>query len=277
MQESRLYSFLDPKQNFTIHFLEGQKLLHDLIITHNLNPSALGYYRDTVLTSQLMLHFLKNGENLGFYIDSEEPYFRFKIEMAHNGLMRTLLLPEKLEEMPATITGKLRITKQFPNKTPYTSIMDLKKEPASSLVNTVLKDSYQTNGQTILSDLTDQSLMITKLPKVNSKIVDEAVEDKSLSEYLKAKEKFISTLWEKNLTEIEQIVNYFEDDSFAYLGSKEVKFKCSCSKDRMIANIINLHNLNLDEIFEKDDHINVRCDYCNTNYKIMRSETEKLM
>jgi molecular chaperone Hsp33 len=31
---SRLYSFLDHKNGFNINFLEGQKLIHDLVLLH---------------------------------------------------------------------------------------------------------------------------------------------------------------------------------------------------------------------------------------------------
>ena len=50
-----------------------------------------------------MVNFLKPGESLGFYIDSEEPYFRFKIELSNTGTFRTLLLPEEFENFPDKI------------------------------------------------------------------------------------------------------------------------------------------------------------------------------
>ena len=70
---SRLYSFLDHKNGFNIHFLEGQKLIHDLILLHPMNSSGFSYFRDTFLGLLPIIFFLKPQESLGLYIDSEEP------------------------------------------------------------------------------------------------------------------------------------------------------------------------------------------------------------
>src|SRR5437762_2587208 len=117
---SRLYSFLDHKNGFNIHFLEGQKLIEDLVLTHPLQGSGFAYFRDSILGILPIIFFLKPGESLGIYIDSEDPYFRLKIETGSTGHTRTLLLPEEFNLFPMKITGKVRVTKIFPNqKAPY--------------------------------------------------------------------------------------------------------------------------------------------------------------
>jgi molecular chaperone Hsp33 len=271
MQESRMYSFLDSKNGFTLHFLEGQKLIYDLVLTHSLNKDALSYYRDTVLTSQQMLNFLKTGETLGFYIDSEEPYFRFKIEMNANGHMRTLLLPESFEQFPKELNGVFRITKIFPNARPYNSVTKMNHIPTKELVNQALSESYQTNSTVLLSDDGDQSLMLTKMPPIDIKkqVIEE---DLTLSEYKLKIKQFINELFKSCPDDIESIVNTFEKNDFAYLGSKEVQFNCSCSQERMEKNLLSLHHNDLDEVFQEDKSIEVRCDYCNTVYVVEREK-----
>lgn len=271
LNESRLYSFIDNQNGFTFSFLEGQKLMADLITIHNLGPVALDYYRKSVLTSMQMLNFLKPGENLGFYIDSEHPYFRFKIEISNSGTMRTLLLPEEFSEFPEKITGVCRVSKLFSNnKMPYTSITKVHQEKHEELTNKILRESYQTNSEVLTSEFVDQTLMVTKLPPVEIK--KEVLEDIGLKEYILRQTKFLRSVFKQEFNDVKSIVEYFEDRGFLYLGSKEIKFFCPCTKERMLQNISTLHRQDIEEIFHEKDTIDVRCDYCNTNYHIKKSD-----
>lgn len=273
MQESRLYSFINQESNMALHFLEGQKVIHDLVLTHNLGPSALEYHRNTVLSSLQMLYFMKAGENLGIYIDSEEPYFRFKLELANSGQMRTLLLPEEFKEFPQQISGKVRLTKQFPKSAPYTSIIDVDHLSSSDLINTILERSYQTHAKITISPSTDQSVMITKLPGINSKIISD--DDEDIEKFFNKKVDVISDAFNEILGDIERIVQFFENDGFVYLASKEIKFHCGCSRDRMIYNLSRLHLNDKSDLFEKEQIIEVRCDYCNTVYEISKNDLHR--
>jgi molecular chaperone Hsp33 len=270
MKESRLYSFIDNKSGFTIHFLEGSKLLKDIESIHKIGKVAKPYYAKTILTAQQMITFLKPGESLGIYTDSEQPYFRFKIETNFSGIMRTLLLPEEFEEFPSKLTGVSRITKIFPNSKPYTSVLEMNQDSPDEIINNILKDSYQTNSRILTSDNLDQSIMITKLPKADIKKVIEDTDDISRDDFIAKFTPFINDLFSRGLREIEEIVDCIEEKGFTYIHSKEVKFQCPCSEERMATNLRTLANNDLDHLFEKEKEIEVRCDYCNTNYKFDR-------
>lgn len=275
MKESRLYSFIDNKAGFTLHFLEGTKLIKDLEVIHNIGPHALEYYRKTVLTAQQMITFLKPGENIGVYIDSDEPYFRFKIEMNFNGSMRTLLLPEEFNEFPNTLNGMARISKIFTNTEPYTSIVKMHNDQATDVINIILKESYQTNSKVMISETLDQSIMFTKLPRVDIKRVIEDLDDIPMDEFVLEKNKIVQELFKKHTDDIEIIVNSLEDVGFSYLSSKEIKFNCPCSKERMLTNVMMLNENDRDHVFEEKAEIEIRCDYCNTTYSITKEDTLK--
>ena len=168
LSTSRLYSFLDHENGFNIHFLEGQKLIHDLALLHPIQRSGFAYFRDTFLGLLPIVFFLKPQESLGIYIDSDEPYFRLKIETNSAGHTRTLLLPEQFNQFPMKISGNVRVTKIFQNNShPYTSMIELNKVETKEVINRILSQSYQTNSEVIVGDISDQSIMITKLPSVN--------------------------------------------------------------------------------------------------------------
>ena len=151
MSESRLYSFINNQHGFTINLIDGHKLIQEISKIHNIGPFALPFYEKTLLSSQQMINFLKPGESLGFYIDSEEPYFRFKIEMSHGGSLRTLLLPEEFSEFPTHFTGKCRINKIYGNKLNF-FIDDVEKIIFDSSKQTTIETYLQEDKLQTLKD-----------------------------------------------------------------------------------------------------------------------------
>jgi molecular chaperone Hsp33 len=270
MKNSRLYSFMDNENGFNLYFLEGQKLIHDIVLTHNIGPIAFPFYRNTVLSSQMMSVFLKAGEGFGVYIDSESPYFRFKIEMHHNGKMRTLLLPEEFDAFPDQLTGKSRFTKIYPGKPPYTSIIEMKEYQSDQIINAILKDSYQVQAKTHISEFGDQCIMISKLPSLGGHKSNKN-SNLTLEEYYQQKKSLITDLLKQFPDDIEKIVHHFESDQFAYLHSKEIEFSCPCSKEQMISGLYSLGKVELENIF-KEGEVELRCDYCNSIYNISKKD-----
>ena len=274
LANSRLYSFLDHKNGFNVHFFEGQKLIHDLILKHPLQGSGFPYFRDMVLGLMPIIHFLKPLESLGIYIDSEDPYFRLKIETNNAGHTRMLLLPEDFSQFPHTLTGKVRVSKIVQGKTPYTSYLELEDLTTKDVINKILNESYQVPSKVSVSEISDQSIMVTKLPALNvNKITDDQV---SLNEYLAKKALKFHDIFEEAPNDIEKIVQQFEKLDLAYLGSKQVDFFCPCSKERIVENLKNMYNNNIDELMAGDPHLDVKCDYCNAKYVVLESDLKGL-
>lgn len=266
---SRLYSFLDHKTGVNLHFLEGQKIIHDLVLLHPMKPQAFAYFRDTFLGLMPIIFFLKPGESLGIYIDSEDPYFRLKIETNSAGHTRTLLLPEDFDLFPDKITGKIRITKISNHAQPYTSMLDLKNIDTKEVVNQILSESYQTNSEVIVGTQSDQSILVTKLPPLNAnKVVDETI---SRKEYIQKHHGFIQEVFEMASDDIEKIVKKFEDHGLSYLGSRQVSLFCPCSHERMVLNMRGLYR-DLNELFSDQDSVEIKCDYCRKVYQISKAD-----
>ncbi|HXH73772.1 MAG TPA: Hsp33 family molecular chaperone HslO [Bacteriovoracaceae bacterium] len=268
---SRLYSFLDHHNGFSVHFFEGQKLIHDLALMHPLQGSGFAYFRDTLLGIIPIIFFLKPGESLGVYVDSNEPYFRLKIETNSAGHTRTLLLPLEFNLFPMKITGQVRVTKIFPgNKSPYTSVLELHNVETKDVINQILNESYQTNSEVIIAEVSDQAVMVTKLPQLNTnKVTDDSV---SRKEFIRKNKQFFHDVFEAASDDIETIVKMFEDHNLSYLGSRQVAFFCPCSKDRMVLNLRGLYAGDIDHLFEGKDTVEVVCDYCMKKYDISKGD-----
>jgi len=267
---SRLYSFLDHKSGVNLHFLEGQKLIYDLALLHPKQGTGFAYFRDTLLGIMPIIFFLKPTESLGIYMDSEDPYFRLKIETNSAGHTRTLLLPEEFNLFPSKISGKIRITKTAQHSIPYTSMLDLKDQDNKEVINQILRESYQTNSEVIVADQSDQSILVTKLPPLN--VNSNYDETDSRKQYIAKNESFFQEVFGMALDDIEKIVKKFEDNGLSYLGSRQVNFFCPCSQERMVLNLRNLYAKDIDELFSEQSTLEVKCDYCRKIYNISKTD-----
>lgn len=272
LPESKLYSFIDKEEGFSIQFLEGQKLISDLAVIHTIQQSGFSYFRKAVLAIEPMISLLKGNESLGVYIDSETPYFRLKVEAGASGHLRTLLLPEDFNEIPDKITGVCRTVKvNMTTKRPYSSIIELDNTTFDNAINQILKKSYQMKSEIIVSDLVDQSIMITKLPSENIDKED-VTPTKSLSEYKMKINLFIQDIFNANLLDSEVIKSKFQEAGLKYIGTRNVEFKCPCSKERMILGIKGL-TTPYEDLFNNDEStIETKCDYCKKYYQISKDD-----
>jgi molecular chaperone Hsp33 len=280
LPESHLYSFLDNNHQFLIHFFEGQKLISDLATIHQLSGAGFAYFRDSILTVQPLISFLKPGEGFGLFVDNIDPQFSFKIETNSFGLVRCLILPETFNEFPAILNGKCRLSKLFPRKNlPYTSIIPMENITFLELVNNILRDSYQIQSEVHISQDSDQSILVTMLPNFNVNKVNEIERD--LKNYFPLIQKTVETIFKNHLVDREVIIEEFKKINCDFLGSKKVIFKCSCSRERILDNLRSLNSMDKKSIFSSQSEVNkfnqttsveIKCDYCKTCYLILQGE-----
>ena len=270
LQESQIFNFLDQDNNFTLHFFDGQKVIHDLAIIHNLTGVGFSFFRDAVLAIEPLTHFLKASEGFGLFIDSDEPHFRFKLETNSYGRFRTLLLPDTFNKFPSKIFGICRLTKILPDRAkPYNSIVEIDGLNLEEITNKVLKDSYQIDSQVIISNHVDQSVLITRLPTFNK---GNAL---STTNYINKFKKIFSSALEIQLTNPNQISSALKELNLEYIGNKPIKFHCPCSKENFIHHLLSLQNFNVENLFEdKSIDIQISCEYCKKNYSISFNEVQ---
>jgi molecular chaperone Hsp33 len=260
---------------YAVHLLEGQNIIKELALIHDLKGKGFLFYRDCVLSSLPLISLLKHGETFGFYIDSPSPYFAFKVEMSEHGHLRTLMLPDDFSDFPKEIDGTARVTKLIDGKSPYNSIIKLVSATPEMASNQIIKESYQMNGELILSPDSDQSILIMKLPRKSWDKDEILPEGKPFKEFKEDVIKNMDTIFNKGENDEQAIIKKMESLDFYHLKSKDVQFKCSCSRERMIMGVSSLLSAHtLDEIFEGKKDIETKCDYCKTFYQILRTDIE---
>ncbi len=271
---SRLYTFIDEPREFALFFLEGQRFVHDLALIHPVSGPGFAYFRDTVLSVQPMVAFLKHGEQFGFYVDSKEPFFRLKIETAHHGQTRCMLIPDDFRQFPEAMHGLVRVQKLFPNnKAPYESIVEAKGLALKEIINHVLRESFQTNSAVIVSDKADQSVLLHQLPLLPNAPDEYDFSMKRVRERRDGLLEKVEPIFARALQEPEDIGPAFADIGFRYLAVREVAFQCSCSRERMIQNLRPIYQREGEKLFEPDsDTLEVVCEYCKKRYPISRTD-----
>ena len=271
---SRLYTFIDEPREFALFFLEGQRFVHDLALIHPVTGPGFAYFRDMVLSVQPMVAFLKHGEQFGFYIDSQDPFFRLKIETAHHGATRCMLIPEAFREFPASMEGLVRVQKLFPgNKAPYESIVEAKGLALREIVNHVLRESFQTNSAVMVSQQADQSVLLHQLPLLPNAPDEYDYSIKRVRERRDGLIEKVEPIFARALQAPEDIGPAFAEIGFRYLAVREVSFQCSCSRERMIQNLRPIYQREGESLFEpQNDELEVTCEYCKSRYAISRGD-----
>ncbi len=272
LQESRLYTLVDARADFALYFLEGQKLIRDLALLHRIHGAGFAYFRDAVLSVQLMLAFLKRGEQFGFYIDSEEPHFRLKIETSHHGETRCALVPEFFREFPEAMRGVARLLKLFPNnRAPYQSVLPIEGESLGGIVNRVLAISYQVPSVVVLSPWSDQSVMLHRLPRLRGEAAEDPSEEvRDLAARLAVD---LDRIFGMAIDRPEDLAGAFSGIGFRILAARDVRFRCSCSRERMVRNLrlVCDGGVREDELFDPDrNELEIICEYCKSVYRIAR-------
>lgn len=273
LPESRLYTFVDGASEFALYFLEGQKLIRDLALLHGIGGAGFAYFRDAVLSVQPMIALIKRGEQIGFYLDSDEPQFRLKIEAAHQGDMRCVLFPEDFREFPERMWGVARILKIFPDgRGPYTSVLRVDGLALGTIVNRVLSDSYQVHSVVLVSQRADQSAMLHRLPAVERGVGPEFARQ-ALGDREARLHGEIDLIFARGLNRDDDIEAAFGRIGFRRLADRAVRFRCACSRERIVAALLNLSEENRGDLFDDDaEDLEIKCEYCKTLYRVTRGD-----
>lgn len=265
LNTSRLYSFLDDRDNYVVTFLEGQRVILDLALAHGYHGHDLVFFRDAVLSTMHIIQFFKNNESLGFYVDSENPSFHFKLETNSNGYVRALKMPEGEAPVPKELDGVVRLIKMTPHqREPYQSIIRVHKSSVEGMVNQILEQSYQIHAQVMLSDESDQSVMVSRLPE------REAGETLiTHKEFLLKHRKDLLDVFARQLNEGAPIIKAFEEKGFRYLAATDITLHCPCSRENIIVSLGTLLSNEMDDMRARGEaSLEIKCQYCRKAYQI---------
>lgn len=270
---SRLATFIDAERAHALYFLEGQRLLMDLALLHALPPAGFSFFREVVLSVQPLIGLIKGGEQIGFYLDSEQPEFRLKLEANHAGDMRSTLVPEDFADFPESLTGLARVETRHPGgRPPYMSVVELTGLPWSAVIHRVLHESWQAPCAVRVAEASDQSVLLHRLPPLRGEETPAdpmAAVQRRLDELSAGLEEIFAPA----STDPALLRSAMAGLGFREIAARPVRFACSCSRQRLVHSLRALDDI--PSLFDPgQESLEVTCDYCRTAYVVLRSELE---
>src|SRR5690606_11872403 len=113
------------------------------------------------------------------------------------------------------------------------------------------------------------SVLVSKLPEHD---FSQNEADFSPKEYLFKFRNFIEKVFQEYPSDEKRIIELFEKEGLQYLGRKKIQFHCGCSHEKTVENFSRLPDEDIDSLFEDDESLEVKCDYCQNTYRIFRKE-----
>ena len=276
LPHSRLYTFIDGPREYALYFLEGQRLIRDLALIHGVTGAGFAYFRDVVLSVQPTIALLKQGEQLGFYIDSEtRPFFRLKIETGHHGVTRCTLRPENFLQFPETMRGLVRVQKLFPrNQPPYQSVLEIDGLPLprdrqpgpEDLVPGQLRDDDLPHERPELAFCTS----LPPLPQQeNYDYSPEAVRSRREGERAA-----IESIFEEALHGPRADRAGVRQDRLPAAGEPSRAVPLAPARgERMVQNVRKVYLTEGESLFDPgESRLQITCEYCKSDYIILRDD-----
>jgi len=87
----------------------------------------------------------------------------------------------------------------------------------------------------------------------------------------------VTWLYEEGFTPHQIIDLFMGDPDIKYLQVKECGYRCTCSFERMSANLMTLGKAELMELSLTPEGINLECHFCNKNYQFKKEDLKKLV
>ena len=149
------------------------------------------------------------------------------------------------------------------------SIKDLliQNQSLDKISDHILQNSYQIVGSVIVSETSDQSILVLKLPNPESS--EEVDEMDGAMELPPNQINLYHQMLSKGETDSEKIQLLLKENGFDFLAGRDVFFRCNCSHKRMIQNLHLYQQNDPQPLFdESQTSLSVTCEYCKKEYQI---------
>ena len=122
-------------------------------------------------------------------------------------------------------------------------------------------------GSVIVSETSDQSILVLKLPNPESS--EEVDEMEGSMELPPHQVNLYHQMLSKGETDSEKIQLLLKENGFDFLAGRDVFFRCNCSHKRMIQNLHLYQQNDPQPLFdESQTSLSVTCEYCKKEYQI---------
>ncbi len=255
---------------------------------HDMWPSVTAGVGRTMAVAAMMSAMFKNDEELLIRLDGQGQAGVINVEANANGdIIGYAEKPHvdikynngKINVSYAVGTnGLLTVTKDFKLKETYTSTSPIQTGEIGEDFAYYFTVSEQTPSAVSVGVLVHEEkyvisaggLIIQIMPNCPEEVISKVEENLS-------KLKPISELIGEGTTP-EEIIQIVTEGDCEILETRDIRFKCKCSKDKFARGIISLGKDEVYKIFDEEqtDEIETECHYCTEKYIFTKDEIEDL-
>jgi molecular chaperone Hsp33 len=239
-------------------------------LRHTLRPEAARVAAEGVVSAMLMSAHIKGGERVTLQVEGEKPLFALHVDVASTGSLRARLTPASLYPLgsatPPVLTGMVMVTKHDQDRVLYKGVAPIEEQTFESAMQGYLVKSQQTEGTVRLHARIDASgavayaagILVEKMPGFES------------SEFQDA----IAELARRPVAELvdESLEGTLGGLDLHLLESREVLFRCTCSKERARDILASLGADDLGKLLEERGKADLSCHFCREVYTFGKEE-----
>ena len=263
-------------------------LVNQAVAHHDLWPVATAALGRTMTVTAMMASRMKeeNGK-IEVSIDGQGPLGKILVQAKPNGCVKGYVdNPHVNYELypggglnvgkAVGTDGSLKVTKDIGLKQPFVGDVALKTGEIGDDFAYYFMQSEQTPSIVSLGVLIDTDNSVKAAGGLVIQLMPgHTEEDIVYLENALSKMRPISSLLDEGKTCKEILDELFTD--YKFMDDHDVRFVCDCSKQRFRAALTTIKLEDLIDLYEKDKHIEVKCEYCNKKYEFDEDELNTII
>jgi molecular chaperone Hsp33 len=263
-------------------------LVHETSQLHGTSRTASAALGRALTGGLLMGALMKRRQRIALKFEGNGPLKKIIVEADNEGTVRGFVavpeadVPSKDGKLDVSgllgNEGTLTVAKDLGLKEPYRGIVKLHTGEIAEDIAYYFLESEQIPsavGLGVFVELDGKvsaagGFLIQTIPPVEEGLVDRII--KNIQEI-----PFVTQMIREGKTPEEMLARIFSDIPYHVLGNQELSFRCTCSKERVERALIALGGDALQKFIAEEEETDVTCEYCRTNYRLVRKELEDLL
>lgn len=255
---------------------------------HDLGPTAAAALGRAITGAILLAGLLKEKQSVHLVFEGNGPLGKVIAEAGCSGWARGYVVSPRADvtlkngriDVAGGIGGAgfLRVTKDIGLKDKYTGLVQLYTSEIGEDIAYYLTESEQTPSTVSLGVhlLPDGSVaaaggfLVQTLPPADETNIHKL-------ESIITSQDPVTTQISSGNSPAEILAQLFTNIPHKHTGNSSLFFRCICSKNKMAEVLATLNKDDLQYLLEKDDGIDVKCDYCSDRFFFNRKTLEKIL
>lgn len=237
---------------------------------HELDPAAARRAAEGVVAACLLAAHIKGEERLTLDVVSESPAFAFVCDVNGDGTLRARFRPPSVVDLPR-FRGMLSVMKSLGPKELYRGVAPVIGESMEAALQRYLAQSQQVDAHVRLLVEVDEAgevvfasgMLVERLPDGDDEAFHAFVRPAVEGDFKALMTSFA--------------FGSLGGEPVEVLGASELRFACTCSRERVVATLLALGEKEIESILVDPGYAEATCHFCNESYVIDAAELHAIL